>query len=335
MSGFQEITIDDEIADIRMGRPHVVILGAGASRAVCPNGDRNGRKLPLMADFAECPGISDLLENWGIDPAQNFETTYSGLHDAGETAKLEQLNKLVERYFISLELPDHPTIYDHLVMSLRGQDLIATFNWDPLLLQAYVRNHRRLSMPRLVFLHGNVRTGYCETDRAMGLAGHECRKCGLPFKRTPLLYPVANKDYAANPAIAWEWEALHEGIHSAFMITIFGYSCPRTDQAARDAMQAAWGPVAHREMEQTAFITLQADDEIRSSWREFIHTHHFEVQTDFYDSWIAKHPRRTGEAYLSQYIDAHFVTDNPIPRDLDLDATSNWFERFLDAEQRD
>jgi hypothetical protein len=31
--------------------PHVVILGAGASAATCPNGDRNKIKLPVMRDF--------------------------------------------------------------------------------------------------------------------------------------------------------------------------------------------------------------------------------------------------------------------------------------------
>ena len=33
------------------GGPHVVLLGAGASRAVCTNGDKHGRKLPLMSDL--------------------------------------------------------------------------------------------------------------------------------------------------------------------------------------------------------------------------------------------------------------------------------------------
>jgi len=33
--------------------PHVFILGAGASVAACPDGDRNGRRLPVMANFVE------------------------------------------------------------------------------------------------------------------------------------------------------------------------------------------------------------------------------------------------------------------------------------------
>ena len=31
--------------------PHVVMLGAGASVAAFPNGDKNGRKVPLMKDL--------------------------------------------------------------------------------------------------------------------------------------------------------------------------------------------------------------------------------------------------------------------------------------------
>ena len=42
-----EMTVEELIKDIRAGKPHVVILGAGASAAAFPNGDKNGNKLPL------------------------------------------------------------------------------------------------------------------------------------------------------------------------------------------------------------------------------------------------------------------------------------------------
>lgn len=327
-----ERSVEDEVADQRMGRPHVVVLGAGASRAACPNGDKNGQRLPLMADFAECVGMTALLESWGLDPTRNFEDTYSELHDAGEEAKLAQLNEIVEGYFGSLELPDHPTIYDHLVLSLRGQDIIATFNWDPLLLQAYRRNANGLSKPKLAFLHGNVWAGYCEADGVLGVVPARCSQCGEPFRRTPLLYPVRHKNYADDAAIASQWALLKWGFKNAFMITIFGYSGPKTDQEAVSAMSEAWGNVHDRAMEQTAFITLQTDDDVSGAWDQFIHTHHYEVQSDFYNSWIANHPRRTGEAYISQFIDAKFITDNPIPRNLTLDGMRNWYEQFRPAE---
>lgn len=89
----------EEVADLRMKRPHVVVLGAGASRAACPKGDKNGKLLPVMADFAKVVGLTDLFREWGIDADRNFEDTYSDLYEAGETEKLKQLNERVEGYF--------------------------------------------------------------------------------------------------------------------------------------------------------------------------------------------------------------------------------------------
>jgi hypothetical protein len=148
-----------------------------------------------------------------------------------------------------------------------------------------------------------------------------------------LLYPIGKKDYSGNEFIANEWKQLKWGFETAFMITMFGYSGPRTDQEAIAAMQEAWGDKANREMEQTAFITKQTEDEVSANWRAFIHTHHYEVSDDFYDSWIAHHPRRTGEAYLNQYLEAKFISDNPIPRELDFPELWHWYGRFLQPEQ--
>jgi hypothetical protein len=83
-------------------------------------------------------------------------------------------------YFGALQLPEKPTIYDHLIMGLRETDLIATFNWDPLLLQAFQRAPRWLSKPRLAFLHGSVAIGYCDTDERTGVV------CGSACKRNPV-----------------------------------------------------------------------------------------------------------------------------------------------------
>jgi len=71
-----------------MERPHLVILGAGASRAACPRGDRSGRPLPLMADFSKCLGLDEVLRSWGVDQSANFEDVYSGLHKAGRLARI-------------------------------------------------------------------------------------------------------------------------------------------------------------------------------------------------------------------------------------------------------
>ncbi len=154
------------------GRPHVVILGAGASRAACPEGDKNGEKLPLMKDLAEVVGVKDMLRGWGIDCGRNFEYIFSELYEKGEAGKIKELQRRVESYFVGLELPDEPALYDLLVLSLGKNDIIVTFNWDPLLAMAMERNVQSgLAMPQEVYPHGNVRIGYCERDKKYDSAG--------------------------------------------------------------------------------------------------------------------------------------------------------------------
>ncbi|MDH5664870.1 MAG: hypothetical protein OEY10_01050 [Nitrosopumilus sp.] len=242
MSKEHEVSIDEEIDNVSMKRPHVVILGAGASRATCLFGDKNKRKLPLMNDLVDAVGLRSRLEDWNIDPNQNFENIFSDLYGKNEHQKINAIEHSVENYFNSLELPDKPTVYDHLVLSLRKKDLIATFNWDPLLLQAYVRNRQAgLELPELAFLHGNVKAGYCEQDKVSGLVGDKCIKCGSFYQKSPLLYPIKKKDYSKNSFIRGGWNFLKHCIKYTYMITIFGYSGPKTDAEAIEIMKDAWG----------------------------------------------------------------------------------------------
>lgn len=334
MSSEHTVSVEQEISQINMGKPHVVVLGAGASRATCPNGDKNGKLLPLMNDFSEILGLKSLLEEWGINSEQNFENIFSDLYEKGENEKILKIEEIVEGYFNKLRLPKTPTIYDHLVLSLRGKDIIATFNWDPLLLQAYHRNSLvGLELPKLAFLHGNVKTATCETCKIASWAGENCDKCGNPLKRTPLLYPVKKKDYAKDPFIKDNWNLLKYGFQNAFMITIFGYGAPKTDIEAIGAMQEAWGDSEDRQFETTTIISNQSEDDVYENWKSFIHSHHYRIYPDFYDSGIAHHPRRTGEAYWNQNFAAKFVESNPIPKEMDFPDLWIWFNQFKKAEK--
>jgi hypothetical protein len=329
----RESTIDQEINSVSMFRPHVVVLGAGASRAVCPGGDAKGNLLPLMADFVDVLNLNSLIKRWGLNPSENFEEIFSVLHEQQRVEQIKELEAAIENYFGQLTIPTTPTIYDQLLLSLRKKDIIATFNWDPLLLQAYRRNVKKMELPTVLFLHGNVASGYCPRDGSVGNAGGYCRHCGELFERTPLLYPIKKKNYAANQFIAAEWATLKRGFKNAFMITIFGYSGPKSDEEAISAMSEAWGSADQRSLEQTSFITLQDDDEVRDNWSKFIHSHHYEVHDTFYQSWIANHPRRTGEAYWNQYFERMYLPNNPIPKDVDFPELWAWFARFTEAER--
>ncbi len=86
----------------------------------------------------------------------------------------------------------------------------------------------------------------------------------------------------------------------------------------------AWGNTNERNMEQIAFISIDSEEKISETWKDFIYSHHFELQNDFYDSWIANHPRRTGEAHVAQYYDHEYLDNNPIPQDLDFPRLWAW-----------
>jgi len=326
---------EELMKQIKMEKPHIVILGAGASRAAFPHGDKNGKSLPIMNDLIDILELRDLLKSSGVDLKQsNFEDIYDHLCQNDNYSDLkEKLEHRVYCYFDRLRIPDKPTIYDHLLLSLREKDVIATFNWDSLLFQAYSRNKQRFKLPTVLCLHGNVAVGFCKKDKLVGFNGNLCPKCKKKFTPTTLLYPIREKNYDKDGFISLQWKCLQNAIKVGFMITFFGYGAPKSDTRAIQLMKSAWGEIRNRKMEQTEIIDIKTEDELYSTWKEFIYSHHFEVHDNFYDSWIAQFPRRTGEAYYDQYILAKFLDPNPIPRDLSLEKLWEWLKPFQDIEQ--
>jgi hypothetical protein len=330
-----EKSVADEIAQVSMGRPHVVLLGAGASRAAFPTGERSGRRLPLMLDFAEIVPVGAIFAEARIQlEGRNFEDAYAELALAAERTSLrDAVERAVLDYFASLRLPDSPTLYDHLVLSLRPKDVIATINWDPFLIQAVMRNGHVGGYPRLLFLHGNVLQGYCESDNLYGRRGARCSKCGEELRPVRLLYPIREKDYETDRAVSSAWDAVKAAFAKAFMVTIFGYSAPQSDRGAVELLRVAWGGAQKRPLEQFEIIDVKDEEPLVESWKEFIHTNHYEIHTHFYDSWIANHPRRTGEAYWNQYMEAAFIDNNPVARPNTLQELWQWFAPLIAAER--
>lgn len=287
---------ENEYERLMKNRPHVVILGAGATIAAIPNGDKNGRKSSVMSGFIEALGMTETLKSVNLQTkSNNLEDIYSELHSRTEYDSIrEELDRRIRAYFSELELPDEPNIYDLLLLALRKKDLVATFNWDPLLLQAYQRASKITNdLPDLAFLHGNVLVGYCRRHKCGGVLTACCRECGEPFDPGPLLYPVAHKNYAADPYIQDNWKAIQNKLKKAYLVTVFGYSAPKTDVEAIALLKNAWGAANNRNLEDFEFIDICEENVLISSWQDFIHSHHYEVHRDFFASSLAQHPRRT------------------------------------------
>ena len=116
------------------------------------------------------------------------------------------------------------------------------------------------------------------------------------------------------------------------MVTIFGYGAPVSDAGAVALLKKAWGDTSSRSMEEVEIIDVRDEDDLIKTWSPFIHSHHYRVENSFYDSWIANHPRRTGEAYINQFIEAMFIDNNKIPKDANFQDLWDWYEPLQDVE---
>ncbi len=326
------------LSDLSFSRPHVVILGAGASLASFPNGDKNGKKLPLMNDLIEVANLNEVLGNEYL--GQNIEEVFTTLsQDKSKIEILQEVEKRIFNYFEDFELPDKPTIYDHLVLSLRGKDLIASFNWDPFLFKAAQRNCHVGEMPKIVFLHGNVAIGYCTTCPRFGEKNSVCSMCRKHYVDSDLLYPIGEKDYDRDPVTKSAWSVLRKSLSSTYILTIFGYRAPASDQKALDIFKEAWGPSTQRDLEEIEIIhrpnlSQEDKDKVREPWNALIHTHHYSSFGSIYDSLLMTYPRRSCESFWSMVMELKPREELEIPKKVSLEALQKWFKPIFVAEKK-
>lgn len=324
------------------GGMHLVILGAGASIASSfRNPEANGKKLPSMNDLPTVINLSDIMSQLPHELiCDNFEELYGNIYEWNSKSELlNKINRRIYDYFSELRLPLEPTIYDYMVMSLREKDVIATFNWDPFLYQAWWRNYLHGESPRLLFLHGNVAVGFNDEIGAIGMAGTIGKRYGKYYEPTRLMFPIKHKNYTDDTFIKQQWVWFERALQHAARVTVFGYSAPKSDVEAISAMKKAWGSPLKRNMEQFEFIDVRKEDDIIASWDGFIHTHHYDYWTDFFQSSLGLFPRRTYEAFRCQYMfsteDEAFIEPVPIPADRihTFEEMWEWFEPLIKAEE--
>ena len=316
-------------------QPHVVILGAGASLAAFPNGDKYGRKLPLMNNLVEIVGLERELHELGVNNVTgNFEEIFDHLNEAHKgNQKLNTIKERIFDYFKKFELPDELTVYDKLVLSLREKDLIATFNWDPFLGLAIQRNRHIKRLPNVAFLHGNVFAGVCMKDKTIGFVNCLCSKCGNLFENVDLLFPIKNKDYTSNEFIKEEWNLLKYKLDDAFMVTIFGYSAPQSDIAAREMLLNVWNNNVTKNFAQIELIDIRSKTDLETNWSDFFVRQHYSTTKSFNQSYLSIYPRRSCEAFASAVMMNDPWGDINQIRTTSLKKYQEWILKIIESEE--
>lgn len=297
-------------------RPHVVLLGAGASKAAFPAGDAAGLALPVMDELIDVVGLQSLVKKSGIEREEemNFEAIYSRLASDPKYEKLVmEIEERIDRYFSNLSLPGTATIYDQLLLSLRSKDAVFTFNWDPFLFDAYERNSGVVSLPKIFFLHGNVRVGACLEHDTWGARKERCPECCQQFVDVPLLFPIEQKDYSKDSYIRQNWDIAKELFRDAFTLTIFGYGAPESDKDAVELLRLAWIDQSDRTVEHVEIIDIVDESILHKRWSPFTPTHHYQILSTFEKSRLARWPRRSCESLLYPMTQGIPCEDFPLP----------------------
>jgi len=322
-------------------RPHVVILGAGASCAAIPNGDRNGGKISAMNGFIDKLGFRPIINKVSLrTKSDNLEDIYMELYERKNSESIckeiiDELEKEITQYMSSFRIPAHPTVYDFLILSLTSKDLIATFNWDPLLAQAFQRCRKLTSnLPHVCFLHGNVAMGFCEQDSYMGIYGTRCSRCGQRLRPIRLLFPIKDKNYDNDVVITKSWRELTKNLSIAYMVTIFGYSAPKSDISAIQMMQRAWGKSASRELEEIEIIDICKEEDLLEKWKDFICESHYSPHSDFFSSTLAKAPRRSCEFTFDRTMNVLWPkVDSGFKPEMDFQEVKKYITPLLEDEK--
>ncbi|MDD4514831.1 hypothetical protein [Massilibacteroides sp.] len=320
-------------------RSHLVFLGAGATMAAILNGDKNGNKCSVMNNFLEELNLLPLIDNCNIKTtSQNLEDIYSELYERKEYVKVRKtLEKNIFDYFSKLRLPDKATIYDYLILCLTKKDLIATFNWDPLLIEAYNRvidlGFPEKKLPRLAFLHGNVSAGICPACKNYGHIESHCKKCGLDYVNTKLLFPIKKKNYSSDEFIYKQWQLVKKYIDYAGIITFFGYSAPESDIDAMDLIRSIYNKEnnGHR-LDRIEIIDIADQNKLWKKWGNFYHidASFLKITDSFWKSYITKFPRATVKRYVESEIESpQFIGPSIIPMERTLTELKTLFDPFI------
>lgn len=278
----------------RLIDPHVVIVGAGASIAACRI-DKNGKEVPVLKNIHKILGLTDELKkyNFSDEQMEDFEKLFSNISGRIEYKDLQdRLEYEVCDYFSKLQLPDEPTLYDYLILSLTEKDAIISFNWDPFLMQAYRRNICVGNLPELIFPHGNSGVGLCYDCKIKGYANCLCPNCFKELEQMPLLYPIGKKDYNSKPIIVNEWKKAQDVLSRAAGLTIYGYGAPITDVEAVELMHSAHKISQMKDIAPFTIINLpDCEKEQREKWTEFYDVDMLLYCNSLEESLLWKNPR--------------------------------------------
>ena len=80
-------------------------------------------------------------------------------------------------------------------------------------------------------------------------------------------------------------------------------------------------------------INKKSREELKDSWRDFIHQDHYVVFENYFDSSIANYPRRVNEYHLMRFHGNMWVDSHKIPPGLTFEELKREFLKIIEFEK--
>jgi hypothetical protein len=116
------------------------------------------------------------------------------------------------------------------------------------------------------------------------------------------------------------------------MVTIFGYSAPTTDAAAVELMSKTWGKNPTFELGQVNIVDVKSEEQLEKTWKPFFCRSHCGIHDKIWDTWILRHPRRSGEALAMATLQNAPWRENRFPQFKSLSELQSWIAPLVAEE---
>ena len=110
---------------------------------------------------------------------------------------------------------------------------------------------------------------------------------------------MEDKDYVSDPFISAEWREFHLYLEYAYLLTVFGYSAPSEDAAAREAMLEVWKSNPSRGLAEIEIIDVRDRQELEAAWESFFVRSHYRISPRFSHTQAFMFPRRSCHAFAA------------------------------------
>lgn len=125
---------------------------------------------------------------------------------------------------------------------------------------------------------------------------------------------------------------LENFLRYAYFVTIYGYSAPKTDVAARSIMAEVWNRNNTRELAEIEIIDVKPKGELLETWNGFIVGHHYQTTNSFKRSYLWEYPRRSCDALAGATLQSEPWYEHPFPEINDLSDLQSLVEELIKEE---